>query len=108
MLTLLKSKSFDDWLWGLRDRQARARVQARIDRLAMGNPGDVKPTQSGISELRIDYGPGYRVYYHQRARQLCCSAVVEISGRRMPTSVAPSRLQRTGRAETWQPSDQGE
>jgi putative addiction module killer protein len=70
MLTLLKSKSFDDWLSGLRDRQARARVQARIDRLAMGNPGDVKPTQSGISELRIDYGPGYRVYYHQRGKTI--------------------------------------
>jgi putative addiction module killer protein len=75
MLTVLKSQPFDDWLSGLKDRQARARVQARIDRLAMGNPGDVKPTQSGVSELRIDYGPGYRVYYQQRGRTivlLCC------------------------------------
>ena len=75
MLTLLKSQTFDDWLSGLKDRQARARVQARIDRLAMGNPGDVKPTQSGVSELRIDYGPGYRVYYQQRGKTivlLCC------------------------------------
>lgn len=75
MLTLLKSQTFDDWLSGLKDRQARARVQARIDRLAMGNPGDAKPTQSGVSELRIDYGPGYRVYYQQRGKTivlLCC------------------------------------
>ncbi len=75
MLTVLKSQPFDDWLSGLKDRHARARVQARIDRLAMGNPGDVKPTQSGVSEMRIDYGPGYRVYYQQRGRTivlLCC------------------------------------
>jgi len=69
MLTLLRSQTFDDWLSGLRDRQAR------IDRLAMGNAGDVKSTQSGISELRIDYGPGYRVYYRHRGKTivlLCC------------------------------------
>jgi putative addiction module killer protein len=75
MLTILKSRTFDDWLSGLKDREARSRVQARIDRLAMGNPGDVKPTRSGISELRIDYGPGYRVYYQQRGISivlLCC------------------------------------
>ena len=75
MFTILKSQSFDDWLSGLKDRQARARVQARIDRLAMGNAGDVKPTHSGVSELRIDYGPGYRVYYQQRGKTvvlLCC------------------------------------
>ena len=90
MLTILKSRTFDDWLSGLKDREARSRVQARVDRLAMGNPGDVKPTRSGISEVRIDYGPGYRVYYQQRGT-LCCCAVVETSELRMPTSVAPSR-----------------
>ena len=75
MLTVVKSQTFDGWLSRLKDRQARARIQARIDRLTMGNPGDVKPTQSGISELRIDYGPGYRVYYQQRGKTvvlLCC------------------------------------
>lgn len=75
MFTVLKSQAFDGWLSGLKDRQARARIQARIDRLAMGNPGDVKPTQSGVSELRIDYGPGYRVYYQHRGKTmvlLCC------------------------------------
>ncbi len=49
---------------------ARARIQARIKRLAAGNPGDVKPVGEGISELRINYGPGYRVYYKQQGRQL--------------------------------------
>ena len=75
MLTILKSRTFDDWLSGLKDREARSRVQARVDRLAMGNPGDVKPTRSGISEVRIDYRPGYRVCYPQRGKSivlLCC------------------------------------
>jgi putative addiction module killer protein len=57
----------------LKDRQAMARIAARIDRLALGNPGDVKPVGSGISEMRIDYGPGYRVYFVQRG-----SAIVVI------------------------------
>ena len=50
----------------MRDRQARARIVARIRRLSLGNPGDVKPVGSGVSEMRIDYGPGYRVYFTQR------------------------------------------
>lgn len=58
------------WLDGLRDIRARARVQARIERLAAGNPGDVKPVGEGISELRIAYGPGYRVYFKKRGREL--------------------------------------
>src|SRR4051812_41911730 len=63
MLELRRTVRFDAWLRGLRDIRARARIQARLDRLALGNPGDVKPVGEGISELRIDYGPGYRVYY---------------------------------------------
>lgn len=63
MVKVVKSSTFDQWLRGLKDRQAAARVQVRIDRLADGNPGDVKPVGSGVSELRISYGPGYRVYY---------------------------------------------
>jgi putative addiction module killer protein len=58
------------WLQALRDRQARARIQARIDRLALGNPGDVKPVGAGVSDLRIDYGPGYRIYFTQRGDRL--------------------------------------
>jgi len=63
---LIKSGTFDRWLQGLKGLNARSRVIARLDRLALGNPGDVKPVGSGVSELRIDYGPGYRVYFAQR------------------------------------------
>ena len=63
---IFKSATFDEWFSKLRDRQAKARIAARIDRLAMGNPGDVRPVGSGVSEMRIDYGPGYRVYFVQR------------------------------------------
>lgn len=66
MIELLQSSEFAKWLTDLRDRNARARIQTRIRRLSLGNPGDVKPIGEGISELRIDYGPGYRVYYMQR------------------------------------------
>ena len=60
---MVRSETFDRWLRKLKDRRAAARVLVRIDRLAAGNPGDVKPVGAGISELRINYGPGYRVYY---------------------------------------------
>src|SRR5437763_8051485 len=63
---IFKSATFDEWFSKLPDRQAKARIAARIDRLAVGNPGDVKPVGSGVSEMRIDYGPGYRVYFTQR------------------------------------------
>lgn len=66
MVEVFKSATFDAWLSGLRDRRAAVRVQVRIDRLAAGNAGDVKPVGDGISELRIDQGPGYRVYFIQR------------------------------------------
>lgn len=66
MIELIKTDLFDRWLVGIRDRQARARIEARIRRLSLGNPGDVKPVGEGLSEMRIDYGPGYRVYFMQR------------------------------------------
>ena len=66
MYEILKSATFDNWLRKLRDRQARVRILARIDRLGRGNPGDVRLVGSHVSELRIDYGPGYRVYFSQR------------------------------------------
>jgi putative addiction module killer protein len=65
-----RTGQFAQWLRGLRDLRAKARVQARVERLIGGNPGDVRPVGSGVSELRINYGPGYRVYYQQRGSTL--------------------------------------
>ncbi len=65
MIEIRKTEIFAKWLDGLNDVRARARVLARIERLATGIPGDVAPVGEGVSELRIDYGPGYRVYYKQ-------------------------------------------
>lgn len=70
VLEVLKSATFETWFSGLRDGEAQARINARIRRLSLGNPGDVKPVGSGVSELRIDHGPGYRVYYAQRGKAL--------------------------------------
>jgi putative addiction module killer protein len=70
MLEVVKSASFDRWFSNLKDPQARIRIAVRLDRLALGNPGNVKPVGEGISELRIDYGPGYRVYFLQRGATL--------------------------------------
>ena len=66
MVEIVKSDTFDRWLRKLRDPQAKARVEMRIRRLSLGNAGDVQPIGEGLSEMRIDYGPGYRVYYTQR------------------------------------------
>jgi putative addiction module killer protein len=63
MIEVRQTDVFTDWFAGLRDREARARITVRIRRLSLGNPGDVKPVGSGVSEMRIDYGPGYRVYF---------------------------------------------
>src|ERR1700733_3832425 len=62
--------AFDKWLKGLRDLQAKERIFARIRRLGQGNPGDVKPVGKGVSEMRINYGPGYRLYFIQRGDTL--------------------------------------
>ena len=65
MVEVVRSGTFDRWLSKLNDRRAVARVLVRINRLAAGNPGDVRPVGQGVSELRIAYGPGYRIYYLQ-------------------------------------------
>ena len=70
MVELRKTAVFVHWIDGLTDRQARARILARIERLAMGNPGDVAPVGEAVSELRIHHGPGYRVYFARRGRGL--------------------------------------
>ena len=68
MLQVRRTEAYASWLDGLRDVRARARVLVRVERLAMGNPGDVRPVGEGVSEMRIDYGPGYRVYFKRQDR----------------------------------------
>lgn len=70
MIEIRQTELFSGWLRGLRDRLARVRIQARIDRLESGNPGDVRPVGEGVSEMRINCGPGYRVYFVQRGSEL--------------------------------------
>lgn len=69
MVTIRQTDVFRSWMRELRDRRAAARIAIRIDRLALGNAGDVRPVGAGISEMRIDYGPGYRVYYVRRGAE---------------------------------------
>ena len=70
VLEVRKTEAYAQWLDGLRDVRARARVLVRVERLAAGNPGDVRSVGEGVSELRIDYGPGYRVYFKKRGRMI--------------------------------------
>ena len=70
MIEIRKTEHFAKWIDGLQDIRGRARIQARIERLAMGNPGDVKTVGEGVSKMRIDHGPGYRVYYLRHERSL--------------------------------------
>jgi putative addiction module killer protein len=70
VIEIRKTEIFAKWLDGLRDVRARARILVRIERLAAGNPGDVKPVGEGVSELRIDYGPGYRMYYKKQGQKV--------------------------------------
>lgn len=70
MVEVRKTEAFANWLDGLGDVRARARILARIERLAAGNPGDVKPVGEGVSELRVDCGPGYRVYFKSQGHEL--------------------------------------
>jgi putative addiction module killer protein len=70
MIEVRQTDEYSEWFINLRDKQARARINARIRRLSLGNSGDVKPVGEGVSELRIDYGPGYRVYFLQRGREV--------------------------------------
>ncbi len=81
MIEIRETLEFSAWLESLRDAQARTRIQARILRLRYGNPGDVKPVGEGVTEMRIDYGPGYRVYYVKRGALL----VILLAGGAKPT-----------------------
>ena len=70
MIEIRKTEIFAKWIDGLCDIRARARILVRVERLAAGNPGNVKPVGEGVSELRINYGPGYRVYYKKHGQKL--------------------------------------
>ncbi len=84
MIEIRKTGIFTKWFDGLKDRRAKARIQARIDRVEMGNFGDVAPVGEGIRELRIFYGPGYRVYFIQRGP----AVVILLSGGDKSTQVS--------------------
>ena len=88
MREIRKTENFAKWLDGLSDVKARARIQVRIERLALGNPGDVKPVGEGVSELRIDYAVGYRVYFTLRER----TVVILLAGGDKRTQVADIRI----------------
>ncbi len=66
MLVVRQTVTYAEWFSGLRDRTAKTRIDIRIRRLSLGNPGDAKPVGEGVSELRVDFGPGYRVYFVQK------------------------------------------
>ncbi|MDK9697154.1 MAG: type II toxin-antitoxin system RelE/ParE family toxin [Siculibacillus sp.] len=70
MIEVRQTERFGAWISSLADFRARARILIRVDRLALGNAGDAKPVGRGVSELRIDYGPGYRVYFVRRGEAL--------------------------------------
>ena len=70
MSKIRETEVFKTWFANLRDTRAKIRIDIRIKRLALGNPGDVKPVGEGISELRIDYGPGYRVYFKDTGKEI--------------------------------------
>jgi putative addiction module killer protein len=69
-MKILESSVYNKWIRNLRDERARYRINARIERLKQGNPGDVKPAGEGVSEMRIDYGTGYRVYYKDTGKEI--------------------------------------
>ena len=69
-MKITATEGYIDWLDSLKDLAARARIQARVERLAAGNPGQHRMLTGGVAELKIDYGPGYRVYYTQRGQTL--------------------------------------
>ena len=70
VIEIRQTEVYARWFRRLRDREARARIDIRIRRLSLGNPGDVRPVGGGVSEIRVDYGPGYRVYFVQRSEAL--------------------------------------
>jgi putative addiction module killer protein len=92
-----QTAGFERWLRGLRDARARARVLVRLRRLSLGNAGDVQPVGGGVSELRIDWGPGYRVYLVVRA-----DAIVLLAGGDKSSQRADIAMARRLARELWE------
>ena len=92
MIEVRQTEVYANWFARLRDRQARARIDVRIRRLSLGNLGDVRPVGEGVSELRIDYGPGYRIYFVQRGSAL----VILLAGGDKGTQEGYSNCTETG------------
>ena len=94
-----KTDEYLDWLDGLKDRTGRARILVRVDRLIEGNPGQHRELTNGVSELKLDFGPGYRVYYTLRGQGSCYSCSVATSQPSRRTSRRRSVWQRTSRSK---------
>ena len=88
MIEIRQTEIYARWFNGLRDRQAKAHIDVRIRRLSLGNPGDVKPVGEGVSELRIDHGPGYRIYFVKQGQKF----VVLLAGRHKHTQDRDIRM----------------
>lgn len=86
MIEIRKTQVFEEWFVSLRDRQARLRIQARIDRLMFANPGQHRVLTRGVCEMKIDHGPGYRVYFVRQASLVCCCYAAATRNRNAPTS----------------------
>src|SRR5882724_1352840 len=95
MIEVRRTTVFADWLKSLKDAKTAAKIAQRIVRLQSGLLGDVRPVGGGVSELRIDYGPGFRLYFVRRGRRSSCSSVAETRARRKRTS---------GKRRNWQPA----
>lgn len=85
MPTVKRLDEFSSWFSTLRDIRAKAKILQRIDRLELGNPGDVAPVGEGVSEMRIHYGPGYRLYIKHAAKNSSYCSVVEIRAHKTKT-----------------------
>ncbi len=94
MIEVRQSAEFSDWLRRLRDADAAARIVGRIRRLEMGNPGDTKNVGDGILEMRIDYGPGCRIYHVRRGTRIVVCSVAATSARNSTTSSEPGSWRR--------------
>jgi putative addiction module killer protein len=104
MIEVRQTDTYSDWFVALRDRQARARIDIRIRRLSLGNPGDLKPVGEGVSELRIDYGSGYRVYFVQRGKTLVAYWQAATNAHKTATSKRHSNSRAARRSTSWQAS----